>query len=664
MKKLKFKRAYAKNFLPFGPEGIEIKFEDYGNVVLVLGENLDVKPQDSDSEDRLSSNGSGKSSLQEIIVWGLYGKTIKKPKKIKSDGVVHNIHSKKCVVEVEWDDYKVIRGRAPTSLKLFKGKEELTLGESRETQKIIEEKLGLNYEAFVNIVVFADEEENCFLECDGPTKREIVENLLSLGVYRQRFENSKEMQKEYKENIKILSKEYEFLLLSLKESEKRLDNTKLKEINWKKEKEREIEFVKQKIVLEKQKFNNKDFLDKLEKFKNAQVSIKEKEPQVEELASTVEKWKKGIEVFKEQRKVLEDVVRGNKEELSQVKNSINFINSELERINKSITSAKGKNTGVSCDFCYSTVEKENIDKFIEQKNKEKEVKEKEVIPFKENYSEIESKLKENTEKLNVLVKKLTDADAAISSKERTLNSLRTELANLKNIKEPVETTEEAVINQNIKNLEKLIEDKTIELNGISPYEDILINDKNEIKNNEDKCLAKKEEIKKLEEEIPYIDYWLEAFGDNGIRKWVVNDIVPALNSKISYWLQFLIDNKINLKFDNEFEETIERNPPDGNPYIYHAMSKGQRRRLNLALSQSFGHVMTLSTSVNPSIVFLDEVTTNIDPLGVIGIYNMIQELAEEKQVFVTTHDQELLRMLAGCETIKLSHENGVTKIVD
>ena len=76
MKNLKFKSAAAQNFLPFGPEGIKIDFESLGNIVLIKGENIDYK----DASTKESSNGSGKSSIQEIIVWTLYGKTIKNPK--------------------------------------------------------------------------------------------------------------------------------------------------------------------------------------------------------------------------------------------------------------------------------------------------------------------------------------------------------------------------------------------------------------------------------------------------------------------------------------------------------------------------------------------------------------------------------------------------------
>jgi len=144
---------------------------------------------------------------------------------------------------------------------------------------------------------------------------------------------------------------------------------------------------------------------------------------------------------------------------------------------------------------------------------------------------------------------------------------------------------------------------------------------------------------------------------------VIDGIIPALNSRIAYWLQFLIDGRIKLCFNNQLEETIERNPPDGDPFVYYVMSGGERRRLNLSVSQSFAYVMMLNSGVSPSIVFLDEVTTNIDPMGVQGVFNMICELAKEKQVFITTHDHDLLDMLAGYEQINLVKKNGFTKVV-
>jgi ABC-type lipoprotein export system ATPase subunit len=55
---------------------------------------------------------------------------------------------------------------------------------------------------------------------------------------------------------------------------------------------------------------------------------------------------------------------------------------------------------------------------------------------------------------------------------------------------------------------------------------------------------------------------------------------------------------------------------------------------------------------------LDEVATNIDKRGLLGIFKMICELAREKQVFVVTHDQNLADMLDNADLITVRKENG------
>ena len=95
--------------------------------------------------------------------------------------------------------------------------------------------------------------------------------------------------------------------------------------------------------------------------------------------------------------------------------------------------------------------------------------------------------------------------------------------------------------------------------------------------------------------------------------------------------------------------------------LFRSTSNGEKQRINLAVSQAFAYVMMLNSGCVPSVVFLDEITGgSVDRAGVVGIYNMIFELAKERQVFVTTHDEKLMSMLQGCETLTLKKENDVT----
>ena len=101
MKNLDFKYISAQNFLCFGPDKFELYFNDYSNIILIRGNNLDTKEVD----DKVASNGVGKSSIPEIIVYTLFGKTIKHPKKITHKDVINNQVGKNLKTEVRWGDF-------------------------------------------------------------------------------------------------------------------------------------------------------------------------------------------------------------------------------------------------------------------------------------------------------------------------------------------------------------------------------------------------------------------------------------------------------------------------------------------------------------------------------------------------------------------------------
>jgi hypothetical protein len=109
MKQLDFTYIAAQNFMCFGSEGIEIDLTKHDNMILVLGNNLDNLEMD---EEGVSSNGSGKSSLAEVLVYTLFGRTIREPKKIRHEDLINNKTGKKLRTEVRWGDYRVVRTMA------------------------------------------------------------------------------------------------------------------------------------------------------------------------------------------------------------------------------------------------------------------------------------------------------------------------------------------------------------------------------------------------------------------------------------------------------------------------------------------------------------------------------------------------------------------------
>jgi len=678
MKNLDFKYIAAWNFLPFGPEGIEVHLENYKNIVLIRGENRDAKSIDpvlyNDNEEfKISSNGTGKSSLQEIIVYGLFGKTVKQ--KVGVNEVVHNLVGKDCKIELIFGDYRVVRTRMEggrkekSTLRLWESVEgvwdkntEITQGTSQTTQKKIESIIGLSYDAFVNMCIFTDDQRLCFLECDNQQKKEIVENLLSLGNYREWHENAKVLRKEIKVAIDTKTKEFQILINSKDDAKRRLALTQKKNEDWKYSKENEILILKKNIISKSDELKNTDTGKAILAYQEAQEKIQEINVNLLELETSKESFSKNLEIVNEKDASFKIEAQNLKKEYDDVSQNAKIKMNERKKKEEEIVDLESNNTGTPCNKCRGIIEKENIASYVARLNIEISNINVDIKSFMESAKEIGKKSEELKEKQKKVLAYQNQFLTKINKADTEMRQLRSELTQASQVREPKADSSEFLLQQQIEDIKKQIEAKKVELSGRSPFQDIIDNDIIELENAKNAAELKEKEVKELEAELPYYDYWISGFGENGIRKWVIDGIIPELNNRINYWLQFLIDNKITLTFDNQLNEKIERNPVDGNPYIYHAMSTGQRRRLNLAVSQSFAHIMMISSGSVPSIVFLDEISTNIDPLGVQGIYNMICELSEDKKVFITTHDPDLLRMLQGSDVIKLTHEKGFTKL--
>ena len=671
---LKFKYVAAQNFLCFGPEGVEVDLSEYGNIILIRGENMDV----FEEEEKVSSNGVGKSSSPETIVYTLFGKTVKQPNKLSHNNVINNKVGKKLRTEVRWDNFRVVRTRKPDSLRIWESPDgdwsqieneewadqhEISLGGMPATQKLIEEKVGLNYQTFVNVAIFTDNNSGSFLECDTPTKRQIVENLLSLDKYRQYSETAKKSRNEFKDNIKSISSEYDRLLNEKTSCENRLNQAKNEENTWKESKKKEIDSLNNQIENLKKKLATTDLGDAINEYRNAQEEIAKIDSSLKEKNESLTKVKTLLD--KATEKLNSESVLKNESfnKTNSLSATISSLQQEVSKNEETIKNYESKKD-TKCPTCLGVVKEENYISLVASCKEIINSKNLEISELLTQKGSEESVLEKQELSISKINEGILSGQKHYQNTSKEIDDLRSKRSKLDKIEKPEGDVQTAVLTNQIDESKKQISSIQSEVKGTSPYAAIIERCKKELTDKDKECSSKKTELKKAEKELPYYEFWVKAFGDSGIRKIVVDGIVPALNSRISHWLQFLIDGKISLSFNNQFEETIDRNPKDGDPFVYYAMSGGERRRLNLAVSQAFAHVMMLNSGTSPSLVFLDEVTTNIDPIGVQGVYNMIVELSNHKQVFVTTHDHDLLDMLSGCKSINLKKINGFTTLCD
>jgi hypothetical protein len=133
----------AKNFYSFRELNLDIN--DYKGIVRISGKNKDSG----------GSNGSGKSSIFEAIVFGIFGKTIKKS---TEESLVNTQAGKDCkvsiAIEKNGNQILIERTKRPTSLNLFVNGDNKNKEAASETQKVIEELLQTDYKSFLTSTAF------------------------------------------------------------------------------------------------------------------------------------------------------------------------------------------------------------------------------------------------------------------------------------------------------------------------------------------------------------------------------------------------------------------------------------------------------------------------------------------------------------------------------
>jgi len=132
------------------------------------------------------ANGSGKSTLLDAIVFGLYGRPFRN---INKNQLINSINNKELIVELYFsaggNKYMIRRGIKPNIFEIYKDGAMINQDASvRDYQEFLESNiLGINFKAFNQIVVLGSATYIPFMELRAYQRREIIEDLLDIGVF-------------------------------------------------------------------------------------------------------------------------------------------------------------------------------------------------------------------------------------------------------------------------------------------------------------------------------------------------------------------------------------------------------------------------------------------------------------------------------------------------
>ena len=246
---IKIKELTVKNFMSVGNQTQAVNFAQQ-NLTLVLGENLD-----QGGDDNGSRNGTGKTTIVNALSYALFGNALTN---IKKDNLINKINNKGMLVTLGFEkdglDYRIERGRKPNVLKFFVNDQEQETtetddaqGDVRETQKDLDDLLGMSHDMFKHVVALNTYTEP-FLSMRANDQRVIIEQLLGITILSEKAENLKEMIKLTRDQITQETANIEAARKSNEKIQVSIDGLLTRQSAWNNQHHQEIEKIARAII--------------------------------------------------------------------------------------------------------------------------------------------------------------------------------------------------------------------------------------------------------------------------------------------------------------------------------------------------------------------------------------------------------------------------------
>lgn len=377
-----------------------IGFKSIGNAHVDLDNCGIVKIKGINNlEDKTDSNGSGKSSIFESIIWALYGKT--------SKGVsnVVNINSDTgCMVTLDLfiDDvrYKISRfsshEKFGSGLSLIKYQDEeeydLSGRNKTDTDKILQGIIGINMDLFLSIIFLSQGFNNRITGLGPSGRKSRIESLSGISERVERFKSD----------------------LSNKHS---MYSTKERTVS------NEVSNIKGQISVTERNIN--DFNDKIKKCNESVIYT---DDQKESIKSKYESFRSKFD---------------------QLNTSITNLNFKLRELNNDRLSKNSQLTKINADIC----DLRNQIKALEKDNKcpicGSEINADKVSELNERYESTIDLLYEDKHKCE---NDLNEFDALIKSYSDKLNSLKSKVSEIRKLYDTYKSKYEESLNDSSKEL--------------------------------------------------------------------------------------------------------------------------------------------------------------------------------------------------------------------
>ena len=617
-----FQKVILHNFLSFGDAEVDLNDSSY---TLVLGIN-------NCKLDLAKSNGSGKSSLWESIIWVLTGDTIRGTKDVVNrygtDGTYVELTFK-----IDKNDYKIIRykdySNIGTNLKLYINNEDKSGKGIRDTEKLLEQYLpDINSSLLGSVIILGQGLPQRFTNNTPAGRKEVLEKLSKSDFM---IEDIKSKLSNRKQFLNDELRKYQDLILE-EESKKSVYEKRLVDLS--KEKETLIpEDFDSIITILTNKINENESLsnslsDQMSN-KNLELDLnksksKNKEREYEAAKSTL---------IKDFNINLHPIIKQETEFQVQIKSLAQEI-TRLESIKDICPTCGQKLPDVH------KVDTTNLKNQLDEYNQ----KLKEIQKIKKDQQEKDD-IKYN-EMSNTYLKELEDLDIEYDSINREvvqLNNKRTDInADIYNDKlelDKIKIRKDNYENK-IKTIDKDLDEATNQINLLK-----------------DNLLYNNIEKDNIEARLNIVNKML-TIATRDFRGFLLSEVIKFINQKAKEYCKEIFDT-----------EEIEFRLDGNNIFIgycgkqYENLSGGEKQKIDLIIQFSIRDMLTRYLDFSSNILVLDEIFDNLDSIGCQKVLNLISnKLTDISSIYIITHHSDI-DIPADNELIILKDENGISKVV-
>lgn len=626
---LKFKRVKATNYLSI--REVELELDNQG-LVLVEGVN--------DTNDTFQSNGSGKSSLLSTVTYALYGMT---PNGLKADSVINNHAGKNLAVILEFEKdnvpYRIERYRKHSkhknTVKFYQGDTDLTQKSVADTDKKILSVFGIDYLTYMNSIMYGQGNVEIFAKTTDKGKKEILENLADISVYRYAQEIAKEKAKtaleqveNYKREQALQEQSLQFLQDSYERAKQEYETVEhmLAEQNTR--------YAVESANLAQSMAELADYepktLQEIERLKSApMLAMGTIDP---ELQDNLQQAQENVNKLVNAQAIAESKIQENQRSLKKLETETNcyVCGAPLNTEHRETEMARLQ-TEIEQQSAYSQQIASALPTYQQAVTTARE----QINLAQQDIAQVSQKNQEITNKIYQLQTKLTEKKTAVSTAQVAVNGIQSTINQLQAVPKP------ALDQEKVQEITTTIE---------------------QLQQQQIECKNDYEQYTTLANQV---------FSNSGIRSVVLDLITPFLNERANHYLGILAGSDIEILFSTQsvtasgkVTEKFDLEIINGSGgSTYQANSEGEKKRIDLAISFAIQDLVQSKANLAVNFGLYDECFDGLDSIGCENVIRILQERQKEVgSIFVITHNIELKALFE--KVITMKKENGESVLVE